>query len=34
VDNNESVTRLPEVDAQVIGLFVSAADAELRMEMA
>ena len=34
VDNNESVTRLPEMAAQVIGLFVSEADEELRVEMA
>lgn len=34
LDNRESVTEIPEVDGQVINLFVSPADKELRVEVA
>jgi len=34
IDNNESVTKLPAMDCQVIGMFVSAADKVLRVEVA
>jgi len=34
IDNNESVTQLPAMDCQVIGMFVSAADKTLRVEIA
>ena len=34
IDNNESVTQLPAMDCQVIGMFVSAADKNLRVEIA
>ena len=34
IDNNESVTKLPEMDCQVIGMFVSAQDKILRVEIA
>lgn len=34
LDNRESVTSIPEIDGQVINLFVSADDKELRVEVA
>ena len=34
LDNRESVTSIPEINSQVINLFVSADDKELRVEVA
>lgn len=34
LDNRESVTKIPEVDGQIINLFVSPVDKELRVEVA